>query len=169
MEASKHLLGDLLKSVSRSFYTTLRILPGKIRDQIGLAYLLARTSDTIADTGLVFSELRLQALRSFRERIAGITKESLQFGELAGRQSCEPERILLQQTNASLALLEQLPPADLKLVREVLDTIISGQELDLKRFGAAAKDNLIALRTDSELDDYTWRVAGCVGEFWTKM
>jgi farnesyl-diphosphate farnesyltransferase len=27
----------------------------------------------------------------------------------------------------------------------------------------------VALRTDAELDDYTYRVAGCVGEFWTKM
>jgi farnesyl-diphosphate farnesyltransferase len=25
----------------------------------------------------------------------------------------------------------------------------------------------VALQTDSELDDYTYRVAGCVGEFWT--
>ena len=27
----------------------------------------------------------------------------------------------------------------------------------------------MALRTDDELEDYTYRVAGCVGEFWTKM
>ena len=33
---------NLLKNVSRSFYLTLRVLPGKIRTQIGLAYLLAR-------------------------------------------------------------------------------------------------------------------------------
>nr|UXE44829.1 hypothetical protein Hi04_10k_c3780_00017 [uncultured bacterium] len=169
MDASKHLLGDLLRQVSRSFYTTLRILPAKIRDQIGLAYLLARTSDTIADTGLVSPELRLQALRSFRDRIAGRTRENLQFGELASHQSSDAERSLLQQIEASLGLLEQLSPADLKLVREVLEIIISGQELDLRLFGAASANNLVALRTDSELDDYTWRVAGCVGEFWTKM
>src|SRR5262249_22642674 len=28
---------------------------------------------------------------------------------------------------------------------------------------------IIALRTADELDDYTYRVAGCVGEFWTKI
>ena len=27
----------------------------------------------------------------------------------------------------------------------------------------------IALQTNAELDDYTYRVAGCVGEFWTKI
>jgi farnesyl-diphosphate farnesyltransferase len=169
MGASNPLLGDLLKNVSRSFYTTLRILPGKIRDQIGLAYLLARTSDTIADTNLVAPEARLNALRSFRDGVSGTGKSGLQLGELAERQSSEAERVLLRQTEASLALLEKLSPPDLTLVRQVLEIIISGQELDLERFSAASKDNLIALRNDSELDDYTWRVAGCVGEFWTKM
>jgi len=44
---------DLLKATSRSFYLTLRVLPAAVRSQIGLAYLLARTTDTIADTELV--------------------------------------------------------------------------------------------------------------------
>ncbi|WP_052310651.1 squalene/phytoene synthase family protein [Granulicella mallensis] len=47
------LLGPLLKSVSRSFYITLRVLPVGMRDQIGLAYLLARATDTIADASLI--------------------------------------------------------------------------------------------------------------------
>jgi farnesyl-diphosphate farnesyltransferase len=54
-------------------------------------------------------------------------------------------------------------------VREVLDTITSGQELDLRRFAGASAKSLVALRIDAELDDYTYRVAGCVGEFWTRM
>ena len=47
------LLGSLLKSVSRSFYLTLRVLPTGMRDPVGLAYLLARAADTIADTSLI--------------------------------------------------------------------------------------------------------------------
>ena len=39
----------------------------------------------------------------------------------------------------------------------------------LRRFAEASKERIISLRTDAELDDYTYRVAGCVGEFWTKM
>jgi len=89
---------------------------------------------------------------------------------------------LLERTEESLALLPSLPPEDLGLVREVLVTIISGQELDLWRFAPLestlqrAGDKLklglqpvIALETAAELDDYTYCVAGCVGEFWTKM
>jgi farnesyl-diphosphate farnesyltransferase len=51
----------------------------------------------------------------------------------------------------------------------VLNTISSGQELDLRRFAGASAQAVVALRTDEELDDYTYRVAGCVGEFWTRM
>src|ERR1019366_1978813 len=44
-----------------------------------------------------------------------------------------------------------------------------GQELDLRRFAGASAKSLVALRIDAELDQYTYLVAGCVGEFWTRM
>jgi farnesyl-diphosphate farnesyltransferase len=168
-QASEELLGDLLKAVSRSFYLTLRVLPAKIRSPIGLAYLLARTTDTIADTELVALEQRLDALRQLRRRIQGQRETPLDFGVLAQQQGSRAEGVLLEECEANLALLRRLPPADGQLVREVLDTISSGQELDLQRFARASAGSLVALRTDAELDDYTYRVAGCVGEFWTKM
>lgn len=170
-QAHQELLSSLLKDVSRSFYLTLRVLPGSIRKPIGLAYLLARTTDTIADTELVAPEQRLEALRAMRERIQGQGQEAarLDFGALARRQGSPAEAILLERCEQSLALLHRLPPADRQLVREVLNTITSGQELDLRRFAGASADVLVALRTDDELDDYTYRVAGCVGEFWTRM
>src|SRR5207248_6291367 len=37
------------------------------------------------------------------------------------------------------------------------------------RFATASESDIVALRTDVELDDYAYRVAGCVGEFWTRM
>ena len=58
-------LNDLLKATSRSFYLIPHCgtrLPAAVRPQIGLAYLLARTTDTIADTELVPLEQRLDAL-----------------------------------------------------------------------------------------------------------
>jgi farnesyl-diphosphate farnesyltransferase len=68
-----------------------------------------------------------------------------------------------------LALLKELQTGDRQLVQRVLEIITSGQELDLERFGHAAKEKIVSLRTGDELDDYTYRVAGCVGEFWTRM
>ena len=168
-EARKELPGDLLKATSRSFYLTLRVLPRAIRPQISLAYLLARTTDTIADTELVSVQGRLEALEALRRRILGATSDALDFGRLSQGCALPAERILLERAEEALRLLEQLPEADRRLVREVLRVIMSGQELDLKRFAEAKAGSVAALETEAELDDYTYRVAGCVGEFWTRL
>lgn len=189
-------LNELLKQTSRSFYLTLRVLPGRVRQPIGLAYLLARTTDTIADSEIISPAQRLEALQKLRERILGNSTMPLNFGELARQQGLPAEQMLLERVEESLAALSRLEAEDLPLVRQVLETIISGQELDLRRFGgvslappaltlgerenvAKASDgsveqrnfatNLNTLATDAELDDYTYRVAGCVGEFWTRV
>lgn len=162
-------LNALLKATARSFYLTLRVLPAAVRPQIGLAYLLARTTDTIADTEILPVEQRLAALQKLRERILGQGSAPLNFGAFAASQGAPAERALLEKIGDGLVLLAALAPDDLKLVRDVLTTIISGQELDLRRFGAATADQIVALDTPAALDDYTFRVAGCVGEFWTKL
>ncbi len=166
----------LLKQVSRSFYLTLRVLPVPVRAQIGLAYLLARTADTIADTDLLPAPDRLAALQAYRERLLGHNQTPVDFRGLAGQQSSPAEAQLLENAENNLALLQRFPAADRQLMREVLGTITSGQVLDLMRFGGAqataspaATARIIALETGPELDDYTYRVAGCVGEFWTKI
>ena len=156
-------LDDLLKATSRSFYLTLRVLPAAVRPQIGLAYLLARTTDTIADTELVPLAQRLEALQQLRERMLGHHSAPLNFGEFARQQGSPAEKRLLEKIGESLALLPTLSPADLKLVRAVLATITSGQELDLRRFASASAAKVIGLETAAELEDYTYRVAGCVG------
>ena len=162
-------LNDLLKATSRSFYLTLRVLPVRVRPQIGLAYLLARTTDTIADTELVPPAQRLGALQKLRERILGQNSAPLNFGKLAQKQNMSAEKLLMQKVEDCLSALQNFSDADQKLIREVLITITSGQELDLKRFGNSSAGKIIALQTEAELDDYTYRVAGCVGGFWTKI
>ena len=164
---SQPSLNELLKQTSRSFYLTLRVLPRAVRPQIGLAYLLARTTDTIADTEIIPAEKRLQALQQLRDRILGLHNNVLDFSELARHQGVPAERELLDRCEASLALLVELSEADLPRVRKVLEIISSGQRLDLERFAGAATAKVLALKTEAELDDYTYRVAGCVGEFWT--
>ncbi len=160
---------DLLKATARSFYLTLRVLPARVRPQIGLAYLLARTTDTVADTEIVPLPQRLDALQALRTRILGQSSAPLDFGELARQQGSPAEKLLLEKAGDSLAALSTLSAADRELVRTVLATITNGQELDLRRFSAAAPGKIIALGTPAELDDYTYRVAGCVGEFWTRL
>jgi farnesyl-diphosphate farnesyltransferase len=168
-EMQKELPADLLRQTSRSFYLTLRALPGRVRPQISLAYLLARTADTIADTRLVAVAQRLEALKRLRERVAGATSAPLNLGALAQHQGTPAEKLLLEQAEDSLARLNALAPADQQRVRTVLNIITGGQELDLVRFAGASEGNIVTLETAADLDDYTWRVAGCVGEFWTRL
>src|SRR5271170_2927121 len=96
-EARKELPGDLLKATSRSFYLTLRALPARVRPQIGLAYLLARTTDTIADTEIVPPAQRLDALQKLRERILGQNVTPPNFNEFINQQGSAEEKLLLQR------------------------------------------------------------------------
>src|SRR5262249_62135189 len=63
--------------------------------------------------------------------------------------------------------LEQTGKADRDDIRAVLEKITHGQMLDLVRFDNPAQ--VRALQTASDLDEYTYLVAGCVGEFWTRL
>src|SRR5215204_2341231 len=167
---SKDLLTSLLRDVSRSFYLTLQALPRPVRPQIGLAYLLARATDTIADTDLIPLAERLRTLQRLREEISneGESAGGLDLGGFAGH-AAPAERALLERMEEALRVLRALEREDQRRIRDVLSIITSGQELDLRRFAEASPDRVIALRDGSELEDYTYRVAGCVGEFWTRM
>jgi len=169
MTAHRVLLGDLLKATSRSFYLTLRVLPAAVRPQVGLAYLLARTTDTIADTEIVSVQNRLEALDNLRKRILGESTAALEFGQLKEGCAQPAEKVLLERVEDALRLLDQTRETDRVLIRDVLRVITSGQETDLRRFGERKPGPIPALETEAELDDYTYRVAGCVGEFWTRI
>src|SRR5438034_784340 len=159
-EQRRGLIGPLLKAVSRSFYLTLRVLPAEIRPQISLAYLLARASDTIADTDSVPRTQRVERLLQLRDT------GSVAFEKVAESQSLPAERQLLLRLGECFQTLNAFARDDQQLIRELLQTIITGQIFDLERF---SEGQLTGLADDAELDRYMYMVAGCVGEFWTKM
>lgn len=160
----------LLEATSRSFYPTLKYLPKKIRGQIGLLYLLARVADTIADSKHGESEVLLKLLRDYNDVAQGRSSTLPDFTEIALIQTNENEAELLRNVSDVLEGLEVYRKEDRVLILECLEIIVGGQILDLERFGTA-KDggNISALSSEEELDDYAFRVAGCVGVFWSKM
>ena len=159
--------GPLLKAVSRSFYLTIRILPARLQAPIGLAYLLARASDTIADTADAPEALRLRHLAAFGEMIRDGTSAGLADLQREIQPPDNGERELIARLDRCLAWLASLPEHDRREVADVMAKIIRGQTLDLQRF--PKDDGVIALQTAAELDEYTYLVAGCVGEFWTRI
>ena len=167
------LLGPLLKRVSRSFYLTLNILPAGMRDPIGLAYLLARAADTIADTALIAPRQRLGLLLALRQWVSGtpVDADTLRRleTEVASRQTQSDEKALLQSLEPALAVLGQLSEADRLAVRGIVSTLSDGMEFDLRTFPDEQSGEIVALPDWAALDRYTYLVAGCVGEFWTTM
>lgn len=168
---------ELLQKVSRSFYLTLRILPQSINQQLSLAYLLARATDTIADTDLIKAGRRVEALLQVRQSILetcdGQKPTLPDLGDLREAQKAASgnaaERALLENLDRILNTLREFSSDDRCRIGQVLDTITRGQEMDLLRFENADEDHITALENDADLDAYTYSVAGCVGEFWTRM
>jgi farnesyl-diphosphate farnesyltransferase len=166
------LLGHLLKGVSRSFYITLRVLPVGMRDPIGLAYLLARAADTIADTSLIPPGQRMELLLSLRNQVNGAPDQAAltrMAAEIGSQQKDSDEQVLLESLGAALTVLSQLSEPDREAVRDIVTTLTKGMEFDLHTFPDESSGRIVALQEFSELDQYTYMVAGCVGEFWTKM
>ncbi len=127
--------GPLLASVSRSFYLTIRILPAELREPIGLAYLLARASDTIADTADAPASVRLRHLAAFGEMIRTGRRESLR--RFATGNHAPPitgnANSSRRSTAASLGWLRS-PRLTAREIAAVMGKIIRGQTLDLERF-----------------------------------
>ncbi|MEX2221293.1 MAG: phytoene/squalene synthase family protein [Candidatus Rokuibacteriota bacterium] len=164
----RDLTTALLRRVSRSFYLSLAVLPRTVRPTIGLAYLFARASDTIADTRLIDRASRIASLEALCAALGGGAISSV-VGTTAASQALPAERTLIERLPDCLAAYRALPPADRARVHTVLTTIIEGQIQDLRVFPGEDDGKLAALETREDLDRYTYLVAGCVGEFWTEV
>ena len=158
---------ELLKPVSRSFYISIRLLPKALREPVALGYLLARTSDTIADNSAIDVEKRIELLDRFARAIAG--KEQAIGNDLAQLRASpgmtDGENTLLGSANEILQSLQNRSPEDQRDVRELLAVITRGQRQDLTRW----RGGVAALANADELREDLYLVAGCVGEFWTRV
>ncbi len=164
------LLGPVLRSVSRSFYLSVRLLPGQLREPVGLAYLLARATDTVADTTEVPPGLRHKTLLALASAIQsgapGTILSDLQQS-FAPLQTDQAERRLIGVLSQCFACLDRIDPVDRRHIRVVLDKITRAQMKDVEWFGEHGELN--ALPTVADLDQYTYLIAGSVGEFWTEI
>ncbi len=174
LNASQHqlLLVNILKGVSRSFYLTLRILPKQIREQISVAYLIARAADTMADTSVLAPPKRIEALTQFRSMLINGAENKTVLAiqeQIKNRLSNKDELRLLESLPQLFYLFEMQIEEDRELIRNVVLTLTEGMIFDLHAFPSEESGHLKALDKASQTDKYTYLVAGCVGEFWTDM
>lgn len=156
----------LADRTARSFALTLRLLPGPTRAEVCLAYLAARLTDSVADTTALPAAERLVLLDALREAIdADHPWPGSALSRLAEIHDHEGEKSLLRAHADLESALRALEPDARDRVRRVLLIILSGQRLDLVR----SMEGVFTLPQEAALVDYTWRVAGCVGGFWTEV
>jgi farnesyl-diphosphate farnesyltransferase len=150
----------LLNAHARTFALTLRLLPPSLREPLGLTYLLARASDTIADTVGMAQERRIALLEGIRANLnkgGGMLQPDIRPGELS-----------LAETTLIAAVPELMEVltrhSDGEAMLRLWGTILEGQLFDLWRFAPGA-----APLSREELERYCWLVAGSVGEAWTEL
>jgi farnesyl-diphosphate farnesyltransferase len=167
----RDLTSALLKGVSRSFYLSVAVLPAALRPPIGIAYLLARAADSIADTRLIGRRARITHLGALRAELDAPRsgRAAAIVAATRGAEGRSAERGLLERLPECLDAYRSLSRADQERVRALLGTIVEGMTEDLERFPGEDEGGLAALATRQDLDRYTYLVAGCVGEFWTEV
>jgi len=156
----------ILKDVSRSFYLSIRFLPGPMRETVALGYLIARLTDTVADSTALSEDIRTEWLDRIRKRLQGDLSAFEALPESMVDSIPHPgEQILAMRAPELFAWLESLGPVERAHLDEVLLTIVHGQIWDTTFFSEHQR----SCRDEGDLLRYTYWVAGCVGEFWTKV
>lgn len=142
-----------------------------MRPATSTGYLLARASDTLADTASIPVDDRLELLDAFSDRLAGKSSRwrADKLKNFIARQDNASEKTLLERLDECFDALSRLDDLQADAVRDVVTTIVSGQRLDLVRFDEASRLLPKRLKNEDELEDYCYRVAGCVGGFWTRV
>lgn len=153
----------LLRNHARTFALTLAILPRSLREPLGVTYLLARASDTIADAGKISRERRVALLEELESTLSG--------GSPKARWGWAP-MMLSGELDASQAELMAAVPRLINALGISFDRdelfklwrlILEGQLFDLRRFPSDEPLNR------EELERYCFLVAGSVGECWTRL
>lgn len=156
-------LNSILKETSRAFYLSLALLEVSSRRPLSLAYLLARAADTVADSECREEKLRRPTLLALKEALhSGETPTSLDL--VAFHPSHSGELRLLESVPALYMELNLSSGEVRAAVAEVVGTLIDGMIWDQELFAEESRyEGLQA----SELERYTYMVAGCVGPFWS--
>lgn len=149
-----------LKDSARSFYLSLILFPPILRKQVSVAYFFCKTADTIVDLDHFSRQDKEEILLKFYKTATGL----LPFNEFI--KTFEAKRLstdfvpLFSFIPTALTLFSQFSDDDQKLILEVLKQVISGMKRDLKEE---------PLKSEEELDQYCYDVAGSAGAFLTKL
>ena len=138
-----------------------------MHEPVSIGYLLARASDTLADTEKVPAKLRMECLDLFLDALKddSIREKLLEIisSKFIQYQTNPKEKLLLEKLSDVFAWYDTVREWAWADIAAVMKPIVAGQKWDVQFFGIDKKRQV---KTEEDLDTYCYQVAGSVGEFW---
>ncbi|MCK5828759.1 MAG: squalene/phytoene synthase family protein [Methylococcales bacterium] len=156
----------LLEGVSRTFALTIPQLPNELYPAVANAYLLCRIVDTIEDEVSINAKQKKYFCSTFID-IVKIGKNTQSFAEelapLLSDQTIPAEHCLIHLIPRVIEITHTFDPVQIDALANCVETMAKGmpifQDMDLHA----------GVKTMSDMDDYCYYVAGCVGEMLAKL
>lgn len=161
----------LLKNTSRSLYLSARILPRPVRPAFGIAYLLCRYADTIADTALLAPEKRLFWIERFAQIVRTQPGDLMTqlTRDICGKSDNPYEEELIKNLPLCLEEFNKRSPDLQTVILEVVTHVCEGMQIDLRSFAAHGAAQPRAFARADELEHYCRLMGGKPGLFWSKL
>ncbi|HLO89259.1 MAG TPA: phytoene/squalene synthase family protein [Nostocaceae cyanobacterium] len=144
---------EMLKETSRTFYIPISILPSGLQEAVTSAYLCMRAIDEIEDHPKLDSTTKAQLLRSISGKLQsgvdGFAVDAFAVG-FDGYEDIIPE-VSLRIREWSILAPESIAPRIWDATAAMADRMAYWAEINWK------------IETESDLDSYTFGVAGAVG------
>lgn len=144
---------QILKETSRTFYIPISILPSGLQEAVTSAYLCMRAIDEIEDDAnldnLTKSKLLRNISRTLQTGVDGFAVDAFSSG-FSGYESSLPE-VSLRVREWSILAPESIAPRIWDATAAMADRMADWAEVNWK------------IHTESDLDRYTFSVAGAVG------
>lgn len=161
----------LLKNTSRSLYLSVQALPKNMRPAFGIAYLLCRYADTIADTPLIAPARRLYWIEKFPTLLEEQNKTQIDqlTKEIEGGSENPYEAELIRQLSPCLQVLNSIGKKQRACIMEVVRAVCEGMTVDLTSFPPEKSGEIRAFSSEKDLTHYCRLMGGKPGLFWSKL
>lgn len=146
---------DVLKQTSRTFYIPISLLPSGLQEAVGSAYLCMRAIDEIEDHPQLDAESKVKLLRGisalFQAQTSVASFAHDDFAALFARSPVPLPRVTRELSIWSCQAPEPIAPRVWDAAAAMADRMAYWVEVNWN------------IRTEADLDHYTFSVAGAVG------
>jgi farnesyl-diphosphate farnesyltransferase len=158
-----------LKEVSRTFYPSIKVLPKDLHFYVGHSYLICRLLDTLEDAYDISVKTKKEALDDailcLKDTQNCKTNDNI-FSRIAATSDIKPfEKVILENSFNVFECVDTFPENVQKFIREWTIEMAEG----MKKYSFGTDNPKVQLTSTDELEEYTYYVAGTVGELLSRL